>query len=297
MFSGYRKVRPILIVVGGLCTFMLSMAETPDMALTRALALIAKREDAAEIGDIRLYNHLEAITNADSGVTISEDVKQFLIMLIENHANDPGIRVAALRGLKWFPSAQDFIKTQCLSDIELENAAAEVLIGWGDWNVSPILIRDEDFEPLAKFFQVRSHPIIINAIQTASPGGRIWAAMILQQYYDDSVTIQQVARELISEYVINSKPFSDSNEVSRALYSSFMVLNEEAKASDIGFMKAGINCPLHAVRSAAYMPLRKLANAGDEVALAVLKETIGGGKYIDVEDMIKLDFPKLRGSK
>lgn len=258
-------------------------------AFRRAQELIRERPERTQMRDLLLIKILSEISfGIDSTETADDSIRVFLDELVDDSMNHPDIRGAAMRNLRIFKPDQELEHVRgFLGDPDFQLVAAGILVKWGYWDEgSPLLIANEIYGNLVLYAPSKAEPIVREAVVSASPQGRIRAAVLLREYGDTMAQVN-IARDLIRQYVISGETYPDTSNLRHALRLAYGVLGGQRDPNDLQLLEAGLSHDMPPVRSNALSAIWAWAREGDCDAISVIRSAAESSKYRDVEEKAK----------
>jgi hypothetical protein len=275
----------LITLAWGLLEFQTCQA-VGDRAFRRAQELIRERPERTQERDLLLMKYLSAIgIRMDTTETPSDSIRVFLDQLVDDSMNHPDIRRAAMGKLRMFEPDQELERVRrFLDDPDFQLVAAGILVKWGYWDEgSPLLIANEIYRHLVLFEPAKAEPIVREAVVSASPQGRIRAAVLLREYGDTMAQVD-IARDLIQQYVVAGEIYADTSNLRHALRLAYGVLAGQRDPNDLQLLEAGLSHDMPPVRSDALSAVWAWAREGDCDAVSVLRSAADSSKYRDVEE-------------
>lgn len=259
---------------------------TPADAFERVQMIIADDPQVARQRESALNYFLLALWK-DATPGPPETGASVILAIADDPLNDAGVRAKAVKALHWFHNDVILQRVrEYLQDPLLEVSAATVLVRWGYWDDgAPTLLEREQYRPLAIYDYDRAEVVLREALETASPRGRIAAAYELAEHYGDHAERTRIARQLIDTYALNDQSYPDSNNVRKALNAAYSaLLHEDAKPEDMERYLVGVRNRYRIVRGEAFRGLFSLAKSGNPAATAEIMRLKDESPYPDVRN-------------
>lgn len=279
-----------IVLVCGLLQLRICQADeqvpVENRACRRVQELIREKPERTQKRDLLLYKYLSSIgMHIDTSETPSDSMRIFLDGLVDDTMNHPLIRGGALRTLRLFKPAQELERVRgFLDDPDFRLIAADILIKWGYWDEgSPLLIENESYNHLVLFEPAKAEPIVREAVVSASPHGRIKAAVLLREYGDTMAQVD-IARDLIRQYVISGETYPDTSNLRHALRLAYGALQGQRDPNDLPLLEAGLSHDMPPVRTMALSAIWAWAREGDCDAISAIRSAAESSKYRDVKD-------------